>query len=102
MMYATTEKQFEERYIKLLNDPCVQKYQNYIKHIIAFIDRRNEWALCYRTKLPVRGSNTNNLCESAMMVMKDCILQRIKAYNIVQIYSKFIVCIYIGVHMRCV
>ncbi|CAH1106770.1 unnamed protein product [Psylliodes chrysocephalus] len=44
-----------------------------------------EWALCYRKNLFVRGNNTNNICESAMMVMKEYILQRVKAFNMVHL-----------------
>lgn len=84
-MYAATEEQLEYLYHNLLNDTCANKYPNYLKHIMSFMNRQTEWALCYRHKLLVRGDNTNNLCESAMMILKDYILQRVKAYNIVQV-----------------
>lgn len=71
MLYASTEEQLEECFANLINDNRVQNYPNYIKHVSTYIDRMIEWALCYRCNLPVRGNNTNNLCESAMMVIKE-------------------------------
>lgn len=88
MMYASTEKELENYYMAVLSDICANKYPNYLKHIASYVDRRTEWALCYRDQLLVRGNNTNNLCESAMHIMKDYILQRVKAYNIVQVQKE--------------
>ena len=47
------------------------------------------WALCYRVNLPLRGDNTNNLCEAQFLVIKDEILNRQKEVNVVGLVDKF-------------
>jgi hypothetical protein len=43
------------------------------------------WAICYRKDLPLRGNNTNNYAEAAMIILKDQIFERVRAYNIAQL-----------------
>jgi hypothetical protein len=45
--------------------------------------------MCYRDELPLRGNNTNNLCEAKFLVIKDEILNRQKEVNIVGLLDKF-------------
>lgn len=47
--------------------------------------RRKEWALCYRKNLLVRGQHTNNISEATMKVIKDYILDRLKAVSAVHL-----------------
>lgn len=47
--------------------------------------RREQWAICHRKDLLVRGNNTNNFCETAMRVLKDRVLNRTKAFNVQQL-----------------
>jgi hypothetical protein len=70
-----------------------------LNHLRSLYERRSEWALCCREELPVRGNNTNNLCESAMRVMKDKVLHRTKAFNVLQLID-FIVT-RLEVHYQC-
>lgn len=88
-MHASTEEQLEYLYHTLLDDTCAKLYPNYLKHLVSYMNRRAEWALCYRDQLLVRGNNTNNYCESAIMIMKDYIHQTVKTYNIVQVHEYF-------------
>jgi hypothetical protein len=44
--------------------------------------------MCYRAGLPLRGNNTNNLCEAQFLVIKDTILNRQKEVNIVGLMDK--------------
>lgn len=55
-----------------------------ISSIHRYWERRNEWALCYRTGVLTRGNNTNNYAEAAMRILKDKISERVKAFNLVQ------------------
>lgn len=47
--------------------------------------RREEWAICLRHDLLTRGHNTNNFVESAVKVVKEKVLHRLKAFNATQL-----------------
>ena len=49
--------------------------------------RRSEWAVCYKSQLPVRGNNTNNLSEAGVRILKEIVFSRVKAYNVVEIFQ---------------
>ena len=49
--------------------------------------RRSEWAVCYRSQLPVRGNNTNNLSEAGVRILNEIVFSRVKAYNVVEIFQ---------------
>lgn len=94
MLYANQESDMDNLYILLKNDAVAMKYPNFLNYVSSYYGRRMEWALCYRKNLFVRGNNTNNICESAMMVMKEYILQRVKAFNMVHVcLALVIICI---------
>jgi len=46
---------------------------------------RLEWASCYRTELPLRGVNTTNYVEVTFKILKDTVLDRVMAFNVVQL-----------------
>lgn len=85
MLYSTSEDDLQSRFEAALSDSTVNSYPNVHSHLQALYERRAEWALCYRADLPVRGNNTNNFCESVMRVMKDKVLNRTKAFNVLQL-----------------
>ncbi|XP_033098950.1 uncharacterized protein LOC117102680 [Anneissia japonica] len=85
MVYADTVENLDHCFQEATADPKVQKYPNFLKHVNKIYDRREEWATCYRANIPVRGNNTNNFCEAAMGVLKDKVLIRTKAFNILQL-----------------
>ena len=47
--------------------------------------RREEWAICLRNDVLTRGHNTNNFVESAVKVVKEKVLHRLKAFNVTQL-----------------
>lgn len=47
--------------------------------------RHEEWAICLRNDLRTRGHNTNNFVESAVKVVKEKVLHRLKAFNVTQL-----------------
>ena len=51
------------------------------------IGRRQEWAICYRDSTRTRGINTNNYAEAGIRILKDIVFQRIRAYNLVQVFE---------------
>ena len=60
-------------------NPC----QNYRRRVEKFLERGDEWLLVRRQNTFTRGNNTNNYSEATMRILKDIILQRTKAFNVV-------------------
>jgi hypothetical protein len=85
MVYAETVELFDCKYEDAINNSTVNKYPRLGEHLQSLHERRVEWALCFRSDIPVRGNNTNSYCERAMKVMKDSVLHRTKAFNIQQL-----------------
>lgn len=87
-MYATSEDELLERYNKLLS--FAEKYPTYVSRLKKFFERRAEWTLCDRQQYTTRGHNTNNFAEASIRIIKDIVLCRTKAFNVVAL-SDFIV-----------
>jgi len=85
MVYASSEEQLHSVFQAAVTDVTVQQHSKVLKHLQSLYERWPEWALCWRADLPVRGNQTNNYCESVMRVMKDQVLQRTKAFNVLQL-----------------
>lgn len=88
VVYASNEDEFEERFKELLNAEGIKGNTTLEKHLKADVyPRAREWALCFRQDLRTRGNNTTNYIESMFRQLKDIILQRVKAFNIVQLFD---------------
>ena len=85
LVYATSEDELETAYVQLQKDNVAVKYSKYISYCDRLYKRKEEWALCFRQFLPLRGNNTNNYAEAAMRILKDKIFERVRAYNVVQL-----------------
>ena len=57
------------------------------KRIDSYWQRKEEWALCFRTQFPTRGNYTNNYSEASIRIIKDVLFQRQKAWNAVQLFQ---------------
>lgn len=81
----------ETRLVQLYEDfqkcSVVSKYPNYLSYAQSQWERRKEWALCYRKHLLVRGNQTNNYAEASTRILKDLVFSRLKAYNLVQMFT---------------
>lgn len=85
MLYAETVEMLQANYEVACSSEIVNRYPKVLQYIEKLFERREEWALCYRHNLPLRNNNTNNYVESAVRVLKDSILRRMKAFNIQQL-----------------
>ena len=85
LLYAETEKDYESIYLNLLSMELVKANNNLHRYLSRLNERKNKWALCFRKDKILRGQNTNNISEAAVRVLKDRILQRTKAYSVVQL-----------------
>ena len=93
LVYATSELMLEQLYKQFKICEIVKKYPNYLKFIESQWSRRKEWAICYHTHLMTRGNQTNNYAEAGIQIVKELVFHRIKAYNIVQIFSFITECL---------
>ena len=81
MLYEK-EDDVEMSYDDMITFDVVSKYPNLVTYLMTLYDRKEEWALCYRKHLLIRGNNTNNPVEAQFLVLKDDILNRTKEVNI--------------------
>jgi len=81
ILYSSNEHECVKAMDTLISDNISKKYINYIRYIEKLWQRRTEWCLCYRSKLSIRGNNTNNIVESSIRIFKDIVLERCKAFN---------------------
>lgn len=87
IVYAGTPSSLEEGYKVLTQDPTAQKYLKFLQHLAEIFKRKEEWAICFQSELPTRGNHTNNYVESAMRILKEKVIYRLKAYNVTQMVA---------------
>ena len=87
MVYAKTETQLESLYKDFKSHITVQKYMNFFKHIEGLWPKHKEWALCFRSELPIRGSHTNNVSEAGVCIIKEIVFSQVKANNLVELFQ---------------
>lgn len=78
-MYADTPQKLEAA----IEELQAKSHQGYVQRVNSFLERKKEWVLLFRRDLTTRGHNTNNFAEACIRVLKDIVLQRRKAYNVV-------------------
>jgi hypothetical protein len=81
-MYADTHIKLEAatEMIESLSD----KYPRFVKRLQDNLDRSAEWVKLFRLNIPsTRNNNTNNYAEASIRIMKDVLLHRTKAFNVV-------------------
>ena len=59
-------------------------YCSYSSYLDSLIERRDEWAISFRTGALLRGHHTNNFCEATMCIIKDIVLNRWVSMFIIQ------------------
>ena len=89
-MYAKTESELEIAQTEFFGDDSddndsddVDPCDRYRERVRTFLDRGPEWLTLHRQRLLIRRNNTNNYSEATVRILKDVILQRTKAYNVV-------------------
>ena len=50
------------------------------------LQEKEDWAICFRTGLFTRGQDTNNIVEAVFRRIKDAVLCRVKAKNVLQLF----------------
>lgn len=80
-MYASSPEALEKAVAELCNEK--DKHPKFVQRLLKFYERKNEWVLLYRQGLVTRQNNTNNYAEATIRVLKDIVLCRTKAFNVV-------------------
>ncbi|KAF4520715.1 hypothetical protein B566_EDAN004834 [Ephemera danica] len=68
------------------------KHTKFVRRVTNFMGRSKEWISLYRISLTTRGHNTNNYSEATIRILKDVVLCRTKAFNIVALVDY---CVYV-------
>ena len=80
-MYAKTTEDANAALKSILS--LNEKHPAFIHRFLKFSQRKKEWMLLFRLDACTRNHNTNNFAEASIRVLKDTVLQRIKANNVV-------------------
>ena len=64
------------------------KYVKFGQYMDGVFDLKEDRSLCYRVGVLLRGNQTNNHVEAQFLMMKDNVLQRIKAQNVRELFHK--------------
>ncbi|GFW26807.1 SWIM-type domain-containing protein [Trichonephila clavipes] len=88
VMYADSERNLLEAQSNLLTK-C-EKYPDYTKRFTNFFGAKKEWILFFRNELITRNHNTNNFSEASIRILKDVILCRARAFNVIALCEFFI------------
>lgn len=80
-------EEFVEEFDSLLKLKSVLSNRKVLRYFQNLKSTANNWAMCYRKTFITRGNETNNYCEATFRVLKDQILQRTKAFSIVQLFD---------------
>ena len=86
MVYAQSETTLLELYSSFQSNDVVQTYPHFITHMKSQMEEAKEWAHCHRKCLMIRGNHTNNYAEAGIKILKELVFNRIKAYNMVQMF----------------
>jgi len=87
MVYVKTASELEQKYKEFKAHSTVQKYPAFVQYISNLWPRHDEWASFYRSGLPGRGNNTNNMSEPGVRILKEIVFSRVKAYNLVEMFQ---------------
>jgi len=85
--WASTLDEFQTLFNEMLQESVVTSNPTLKKHLEELQCREAEWALCFRTELLIRGHHTDNLSEANIRIMKDQLLNRMKAFSITQLFD---------------
>ena len=86
MVYSHTMESFDEAEENFNDDDVLQKYPGFATHIHRhYIARREKWSMYSRKDLSTHNVNTSNICECSFRILKENLMDRTKARNIVEL-----------------
>jgi hypothetical protein len=79
-MYA---KSHEELSIAIDAAESLEDQDKFVERLHKNLERQEEWIALHRSKVITRNHDTNNYAEASIRILKDIILNRTKAFNVV-------------------
>lgn len=79
-MYADSEEILAGAIEDIVN---LDGHEKFVDRFEKNLNRKEQWVRCFRTALTTRNNHTNNYAEASIRVLKDIVLQRTKAFNVV-------------------
>jgi hypothetical protein len=61
----------------------LDKYEKFVTRLRKNLERKEQWVELFRSEFTTRHANTNNYAEASIRILKDIILRRTKAFNVV-------------------
>lgn len=93
LVFTESEESLTNIYQSLTNsdddESYASKYPQFVKHLEAFWERRQEWALSFRITKTFRNNHTNNYAEASVRIIKEVVFGRVKAFNLIQMFDFF-------------
>ena len=83
--YAMNEEDMKSKLKTLETDAVVTRNPLFADYANKRINDKQTCAIHLRKMPELRGQQTNNIAEAAMRVLKDSVLERLRAYNPVQL-----------------
>lgn len=87
LVYASTPTDLMEGYNRLIEDHVASQHPDFVRHLQEVFQRREEWAICLQTTLPIRENDIDSYIDSAMRMVKEKVLHRLKSYNVTQLVN---------------
>lgn len=87
LVYASTPTALMEGYTRLMEDHVASQHPKFVQHLQEVFKQRDEWAICLQAQLCTVEYQINNYVESAMRVVKEKVLHRLKSYNLTQLVN---------------
>lgn len=78
-MYSKSEEEFKNIKARIKNEAPI----NFIKRFEKNCKKQEQWVHFYRSRILYRNHDTNNYAKASIRILKDILLNRTKAYNVV-------------------
>ncbi|XP_076009415.1 uncharacterized protein LOC143002896 isoform X2 [Genypterus blacodes] len=85
LIYSSSEASLKAQYAATHSNSLATKYEMFMCHLEEIYQNQEDWAVCLQVDPPMWGNHTNQYVEAAMLVLKDKVLHRLKAYNLTQL-----------------
>ncbi|XP_059474653.1 uncharacterized protein LOC132196189 [Neocloeon triangulifer] len=78
VVYAANQEEFDKGVDEIQS---LKSEKKFVARFEKYLKRKNEWAIYKRSDLLLRNNHTNNYAESSIKIVKEAVLDRMKAFN---------------------
>lgn len=87
LVCVSTLEALEEGYARLMEDHIASQHPKFMQHLEEVFKQREKWAMCLQAHLSTVDNRVNSNVESAMRLVKEKVLHRLKSYNLTQLVN---------------